>query len=252
VTGKGGVGKTTFTALLIKSLLSHSKKSLLVIDADPASNLAEVLGISVPTTVSKVIDKTKRYVEKKPDTYNAGALLEYQLWDEALFENSSFNFLTMGYTTGRGCYCLINEVLTYLLANLKSYFDLVILDEEAGLEHISRNTKRPINLNFLVTDPSQMGFQTVRRIVELSHDLQSPIDKFLLVGNMFSDVHHQESLRKLAQDLQIDLLGVIPFDNTIAHTNLQGDSLLEIPLTSPTYQKIDAILSQLLKTLKIP
>lgn len=251
MTGKGGVGKTTFTALLTKSLLSHSKKSLLVIDADPASNLAEVLGISVPTTVGKVIDKTKRYLEKKSDSYNAGALLEYQLWDEALFEDSRFDFLAMGYTAGRGCYCLINEVLTYLLANLKSYFDLVILDMDAGLEHISRNTKRGIKLTFLVTDPSQMGFQTVRRIVELAHDLQSPIEHFILIGNMFSEVHSLESLHKLAQDLQIELLGVIPFDNTIAHMNLQGLSLLEIPLTSPTYQKTDQILSQFFKTLKI-
>ncbi len=251
MTGKGGVGKTTFTALLLKTLLSHSQKRILVIDADPASNLAEVIGITVPTTVGKIIDKTKRYVEKKSDNYNAGALLEYQIWDDALFEDSRFNFLAMGYTAGRGCYCLINEVLTYMLENLKDYFDLVVLDMDAGLEHISRNTKRRTNLTFLVTDPSQMGFQTVRRIVELVHALQSPLDQFVLIGNMFSGDASEDSLRKLAQDLHIELLGVIPFDRTISQMNLQGNSLLEIPSTSPTYQKIVQILNKLLKQIKI-
>ncbi len=251
IVGKGGVGKTTFAALLIKSLLNHSEKKLLVIDADPASNLAEVLGISLPTTVGQIIDKTKRYAEKKSATFNASAFLEYQLWDNALIEESSFDFLAMGRTSGRGCYCLINEILTYILENLKSYFDLVVLDMNAGIEHLSRNTKRPINLIFLLTDPSLMGFQTVRRIVELAHDLHSPIDQFLLLGNMFSDIKSQDQLHDLAQNLQIELLGVIPFEETINRINLQGNSLLDIPITSPTYQKVDQFLIPLFKKLNI-
>ncbi|NVM29682.1 MAG: AAA family ATPase [Candidatus Helarchaeota archaeon] len=251
ITGKGGVGKTTFTAFLIKFLLNYAHKKTLVIDADPATNLADVLGISLLTTVGQIIDKTKQYAEKKSAMFNAGAFLEYQLWDEALLENSDFDFLAMGFTSGRGCYCLINEVLTYMLENLKSYFELVILDMDAGLEHISRNTKRSINLTFLVTDPSRMGFQTVRRIVELAHDLQSPIDQFVLIGNMFSNVQSQESLIKLAQDLRIEFLGTIPFDETIARMNLQGKPLLDIPQSSSTYQKIVQFLNPLIKKRRI-
>lgn len=195
ITGKGGVGKTTFTAFLIKFLLNYAHKKTLVIDADPATNLADVLGISLLTTVGQIIDKTKQYAEKKSAMFNAGAFLEYQLWDEALLEN----------------------------------------------------TKRSINLTFLVTDPSRMGFQTVRRIVELAHDLQSPMDQFVLIGNMFSNVQSQESLIKLAQDLRIEFLGTIPFDETIARMNLQGKPLLDIPQTSSTYQKIVQFLNPLIK-----
>ncbi|NVM53237.1 MAG: AAA family ATPase [Candidatus Helarchaeota archaeon] len=251
ITGKGGVGKTTFTGLLIKSLLNQSKKKILIIDADPASNLADILGISTFITVGQIIDRIRHEIKKKSEYYDAGALLEFRLWDEALVEDPWFHFLAMGYTSGRGCYCMINDVLTYLLENLKSYYDLVILDMDAGLEHISRSTKRPINLTFLLTDPSLMGFQTVERIVELARELHNPIEKFILVGNMFPDEQSQGKLQNLAEDLHIPLLGVIPLDKNIARMNLQGESLLNISITSPAYQKIDRFLITLFNDLKI-
>ena len=140
---------------------------------------------------------------------------------------------------------MINDVLTYMLENIKSYYDIVLLDMDAGLEHISRNTKRPINLTILLTDPSHMGFQTVRRIIELSRELESPIEKFLLVGNMFVKPISQKKLQNLANNLHIPLLGIMPLDNLLAHMNLKGEPLLNIPIESPSYQKVNQMIKKL-------
>ena len=249
ITGKGGVGKTSFTALLLKSLLHYSPKKILVVDADPAANLALVLGIPLTTTVGQMIDKTKREVEQKADFYDGGALLEYRLWDEALIEKPKFHFIAMGSTAGRGCYCPINNILTYMLENLQEYYDIVLLDMDAGLEYLSRNTKRHIRFALIITDASRMGFQTAQRIIELAKALNSPIDAFKLVGNMFPNQKTQEKLHSLANTLQIPLLGVLPFDKTLADMNLHGRNLLDLSEDSPAYQATFQFLPNLFTSL---
>jgi CO dehydrogenase maturation factor len=251
ITGKGGVGKTSFTVLLLKALLAHTHKKVLVIDADPAANLADVLGIPLRTTVGQIIDKTKREVEKKTDFYDGGALLEFRLWEDALLEDHRFHFIAMGHTCGRGCYCMIHDLLSYILANIQSYYDIILLDMDAGLEHISRNTKRELSLTFLVTDPSQMGFNTVRRIIELAQELHNLMGKFLLVGNMFSTDKDQEKVRRLAEVLEIPLFGVIPCDENITRMNLYGIPLMDIPLQSSAYQAVDCALISLIKEMQL-
>ncbi len=247
ISGKGGVGKTTFTALMVKSIIADYHKKVLVIDADPAANLALLLGIQAPISIGQIIDQTKKEVEKKSDFYDGSALLEYRLWEDALLEDPRFHFLMMGHTAGRGCYCQINEVLTYILENIKSYYDLILLDMDAGLEHLSRNTKRILDLMLILTDPSFMGFQTVQRIIELSQELQIPIRKFQLIGNMFSDFKSKDALKSLSEQLDIELLGIIPLDTILAQINLQGTSLLDIELNFPAYQEIKQIIWKILR-----
>ncbi len=249
VTGKGGVGKTSFTALLLKSLLLNNYKRILVIDADPASNLADVLGISPITTVGQLVDKTKREVEQKSDSYSGTALLEFRLWETALLEKSRFSFIAMGHTTGRGCYCMINDILSHLLDNIKGYYDIVLMDMDAGLEHISRNTKRTINSTLLLTDPSKMGFQTVYRILQLTKELHSHIGYFFLVGNMFKTSDHEVKLRNFAETLQIPYLGAIPLDTDISIRNIQGKSLIDISIETPAFRSVNQILLDLMNSI---
>ncbi|TFG05059.1 MAG: hypothetical protein EU536_03150 [Promethearchaeota archaeon] len=246
VSGKGGVGKTTFTALMVKSLLRHYSKKLLVIDADPAANLAAILGLPPAPTIGELITRTNKDLAKKPPNYNASALLEFRLWDEALIEGSTFDFLAAGHTTGPGCYCPINSVLSHMLDNMKSYYDLIILDMDAGLEHISRNTTRTINHFLLLTDGSCMGFQTIQRIIELTRELRHKIKKFSLIGNMIIDVPSQEQVEALANRLSLPCLGLIPTDESIASMNLRGDSLLNLSLNSAAFQKVDSIILNLI------
>jgi CO dehydrogenase maturation factor len=247
VTGKGGVGKTTITALLLQALLLQKKTKILIIDADPAANLASLLGISQFTTLGEITERTKREVEKKSDAYDRTALLEFRLWKDALIEKEHFHFLAMGRSSGRGCYCAINDVLSYMLDNLKTFYDWIILDMDAGLEHISRNTNRIINLTLLVTDASKMGFQTIRRIIELSRDLQRSMGTFALIGNMVSDTSAQKQIQLLAEELHVPLLGIIPLDNQIAQLNLEGKPLVEAVIDSKAYREVAESVNNLFK-----
>jgi len=247
VTGKGGVGKTTITALLLQALLLQKKTKILIIDADPAANLASLLGISQFTTLGEITERTKREVEKKSDAYDRTALLEFRLWKDALIEKEHFHFLAMGRSSGRGCYCAINDVLSYMLDNLKTFYDWIILDMDAGLEHISRNTNRTINLTLLVTDASKMGFQTIRRIIELSRDLQRSMGTFALIGNMVSDTSAQKQIQLLAEELHVPLLGIIPLDNQIAQLNLEGKPLVEAVIDSKAYREVAESVNNLFK-----
>jgi len=247
VTGKGGVGKTTITALLLQAFLHQMKTKILIIDADPAANLASLLGISQFTTLGEIVERTKREVEKKSDAYDRTALLEFRLWKDALIEKEQFHFLAMGRTSGRGCYCAINDVLSYMLDNLKTFYDWIILDMDAGLEHISRNTNRLINCTLLLTDASQMGFQTVRRIIELAHHLDRSMGTFALIGNMVPNSEAQNKIQILADELNIPLFGIIPCYNELAQLNLEGKSLLENLNDAITDKEILEILKKLLK-----
>jgi CO dehydrogenase maturation factor len=250
VTGKGGVGKTTITALLLRAFLLQKKTKILIIDADPAANLASLLGISQFTTLGEIVERTKRDVEKKSDSYDRTALLEFRLWKDALIEKEHFHFLAMGRSSGRGCYCSINDVLSYMLDNLKTFYDWILLDMDAGLEHISRNTNRTTNLTLLVTDASKMGFQTVCRIIELSRDLERSMGIFALIGNLVPDSGAHEKIQLLAEELHIPLLGILPVDNEIARLNLEGKSLFEAIMDSKAYRAVLEPLDNIFKIIR--
>ncbi|MDD1778175.1 MAG: ATP-binding protein, partial [Candidatus Helarchaeota archaeon] len=147
----------------------------------------------------------------------------------------------------RACYCAINDVLSYMLDNLKTFYDWIIMDMDAGLEHISRTTNRIINFTILVTDASKMGFQTIRRIIELSRDLQRSMGTFAIVGNMVPNFNAQQKIQLLAEELHVPLLGIIPLDTQIARLNLEGTPLFEALIDSKAYREISESVNNLFK-----
>jgi len=234
VSGKGGVGKTAVTALILKVLLERGERPILVVDADPATNLPDVLGVEVAKTVGDVATKLKRDIEadKLPPGVSKGDLLESWVF-ETLVEGDEFDLLAMGRTEGEGCYCFVNSLLTRILDKLTANYKITLMDMEAGLEHLSRRTDRDVDIMLIVTDPSKMGFETARRIRELAEEVHINVREMYLIGNMFP--RGLEGLvRRKALEIGLRYGGVIPQDPNIASFNLEGRPLLELPPDSPS------------------
>lgn len=223
ISGKGGAGKTTFTALLLRELIRSSDYRVLVIDADPAMNLPAVLGCKVKETVGELVDRLEK--EVNPDEVTVS--FEQMIW-ETITENEDFDLLAMGATERDGCYCTVNRVLARIIDSVSKLYDLVLMDMEAGLEHISRRTDRDVDIFFIVTDASKMGLHTASRIIELTKTLHVDFKHMYLVGNRFP----KESVKILydfAEEKNIECITSLPVDQNISQFNLLGKPLLELP-----------------------
>ncbi|MHA1750919.1 MAG: ATP-binding protein, partial [Candidatus Helarchaeota archaeon] len=149
----------------------------------------------------------------------------------------SYDLLTMGRHEGEGCYCFINSILTGILDNLIKGYDLILMDLEAGLEHLSRRSSSNVDIMFIVTDPSRMGLETARRIRELAKEVAIEFKKIYLVGNKFND-DMISKLEEYAKDIKVDGWTVVPYDNEIAELNFKGESLLSISENSPALNAV--------------
>lgn len=234
VSGKGGVGKTTFAALLLK-VLGKSGKNILVMDCDPDANLPDVLGVQVMRnkTVGGKAAKLKEEISRGqiPPEMEKKKILEKEIF-EVMIETKDFDLITMGCSEGPGCYCFANQLTTQILDTLSKNYDITLMDMEAGLEHLSRRTTRDVDVMVIVTDPSRMGLQTAKRIKELSKEVGITFKKIYLVGNKFTP-ETQPILQKTAAEIGIEFLGIIPLDNDIAKFNLEGRSLFDLAEDAP-------------------
>lgn len=229
VSGKGGTGKTTVAALILKLLLEETGKTVLVVDADPATNLPDVLGVTVEKTVGMVEDDFRRHLEVGaiPPTVIKRDLLEAWVHN-VLAETPRFDLLAMGRSEGEGCYCMVNHLLTQIVDTLSRNYDVTLMDMEAGLEHLSRRTDRDVDIMLITTDPSKMGLHTASRIRELAEEVHIGFKRIYLIGNQFP-TGSEETLRKHAEGMGLELAGVIPHDPEVASYNLAGRPLLGLP-----------------------
>ena len=241
ISGKGGTGKTTLAALLLKWIIHNTGEVALVVDADPATNLPDVLGVGVDRTVGQASKEIKDRIEKGTlsPTIPKKDLLEAQVF-QTLIENERFDILAMGRSEGEGCYCFVNNILTRILDTLTKNYSVTLLDMEAGLEHLSRRTDRDVDALIVVTDPSKMGFETARRIKELTEEVHIDVKTIYLVGNRFPS-NMEGLLEKAAEDIGLELAGSIPIDDNVMSFNMTGKPLLDMPDDSPSYRAVDEI-----------
>ena len=245
VSGKGGTGKTTVTALLLKWLIQNTEKISLVVDADPATNLPDVLGVDLLRTVGQSSKELKDKLEAGTlsPTLSKKEVLEANVF-QSLVEEDRFDLLAMGRSEGEGCYCFVNNVLTRILDTLTRNYEVAFLDMEAGLEHLSRRTDRDVDSMIVVTDPSRMGLETARRIKELVDEVHIDVKHIYLVGNRFTP-DLDELLQKTADDIGLDYGGIIPIDENVMTFNLEGKPLLDIPDDSPAYEAVGILAEKL-------
>ncbi len=245
VAGKGGSGKTSLSSLIIRYLINSKLTPILAIDADPNANLAEGLGFRVEQTVGSIIASFNIEKIKIPAGMTKEAYLDVRL-NGALIESKGLDILTMGRGEGPECYCYPNLLLRKLADSLMRNYAYVVMDNEAGMEHLSRRTTQNVDLLLLVSDHSVKGARTIGRLRELVAELKLIVKKEQTVINMVPDgldPHVAEELSRLG----ISDVATVPLDETIREYDLKQKSLLEIPGDSRAVISVEGLMRKLLK-----
>lgn len=246
VSGKGGTGKTMVSSTLV-NLLSKTGKDVLAIDADPDSNLPEALGIEVLKTVGDVREELKKDTASGniPSGANKWDILDYKIM-ESVVETPEFDLLVMGRPEGSGCYCAVNNMLRKIIETLSSNYDIIVIDTEAGLEHLSRRTTQNVDVMLVVTDPSHRGILTAQRIGELAQELDINFKELFLILNRVK-VENEENLRKKAAETGLQLGGLIYEDPIVSEYDIEGRPLIELPDDAESVKELTKIVEKILK-----
>lgn len=239
--GKGGTGKTTIGALIVRLISEKKLGSILAVDADPNSNLAEVLGLRPKETVGTILDKIAKNPDKIPAGMSKDRFIEYEI-QAAICEGDGFDVLTMGKPEGAGCYCYVNNVLRGVVSKLIKDYDFVLIDNEAGLEHLSRRTTREADSLVVVSDSSVVGLRAAGRIADLAEELEIKIKKSFLLINQDGAGIDKDKLKGIA----LNYLGNIPLDKDIAKYAIDGVSLIKLNNNSPGLTALRKLHSELI------
>jgi CO dehydrogenase maturation factor len=242
VAGKGGTGKTTFAALIVKCLKENTSGSILAVDGDPSSNLHLALGMPLEETIGHIREDTLAQIQS--GTLQAGIskadYLELRI-NKALVEGDRVDLIAMGRPEGPGCYCAANAILRNVIDRLKRDYDYVVIDNEAGMEHISRQTTQNVDVLFVLSDPTLRGVMAAKGIVELAKELGNKIRKaYLVVNRVNGEV--PEPLREKIREVGLELIGTLPAEPKIAEFDLVGRPIVELDETSPLYAAVKEIL----------
>jgi len=239
VAGKGGTGKTTFAALAIRSLLAAGRHNILAVDADPNANLADLLGLEMPTTVADVLDETKGLREMPPGM-TKDRYLEYRV-QTSLSEGAGIDLLVMGRPEGKGCYCFANSVLRRAMEGLTGSYDRVILDNEAGMEHLSRHTTQDVDVLFILSDPSLVGVRSAIRIRDIARQLELKINDIRLVVNRSPESLPDRLISEI-ESAGLVLAGTVPPSDEIQEYELEERPLLTMPAESEVVRAVRSII----------
>jgi len=233
IAGKGGTGKTTITSLLVRLLKERGKGSVLAIDADPNSNLSEALGVKVKAPVGDILDAGAAQPARIPAGMSKDRFIEYRVHN-AIVEAEGFDLLTMGRPEGPGCYCYVNNVLRNIMVSLVRDYDYVLIDNEAGLEHLSRRTTRAADALLIVSDATAVGYKSAVRISGLVRELGIKVKKSILIVNR-CDNGIDESRAKA---VGAQLAGSLPIDENISLLSIDGSSLFELDNDAKSLQAL--------------
>jgi CO dehydrogenase maturation factor len=247
ITGKGGVGKTTLAALAVRWLKERRRGPILAVDADPNTCLDALLGVKAACSVGGVREEAKQIVQAMNGS--AGGMGKQELLDmkiqEALVEAQGFDLIAMGRPEGPGCYCYANNVLRGVLSRLANQYPSVVIDNEAGLENLSRRTVQQSDWLVFVTDPSARGLTTARRLYDLALDLEVNTKSMGVVINRLRDGESLERARELFAGTPVQVLGGLPDDAEIAARDSAGEPVFGLPATNPVLEAAAAIFERI-------
>ncbi len=243
--GKGGVGKTTISALLINYLLAKGQTPILAVDADANANLNELLGLTVGLTIGQVRKELKGDM---PPNITRDQYMEMKV-HQALVEAKGFDLLTMGQPDGPGCYCAANQHLAMTMDHLAGNYRYILVDNEAGMEHLSRMNLRTIDYFFVISDPSARGILTAKRIAELTGPLRIEVKKQCLIVNRVPEPASPELMARINEAVSsadLPLGGLLPASPELVDQELAGRSYLKLDASVPVVAKAFAIFDQFL------
>ena len=254
--GKGGVGKSTIATMVIKYLVQKQTGSILAIDADPSSNLYMTLGLQMEWTVGDIREGLLEQVKQSltaggaamgtlPGGVTKRDYLDYQI-RSSLSEGTHCDLIAMGRSEGQGCYCAVNHNLREVIDSISKNYRYVVIDNEAGMEHLSRRTTRDVQVLLVVTDPTQRGLVAAERIAGFRNELDIHIEHTYLVVNNLTEPAIPAPLQERINALDIPLLGVVPHNNRLAEFEFSGRPLMEVGDDSPVYQAVAGMLDKVL------
>lgn len=244
--GKGGTGKTTVAALLIHALTKRTSHPVLAIDADPATNLHMALGLPMPVTAGEIR-------EEMLDIAHAGQLgVSISRVDHlareirmALEEGNQVDLLAMGRPEGQGCYCAVNHLLRQVVDRLAGNYQYIVIDNEAGMEHISRRTTRDVDLLLVVSDPSLRGLRTAASIAEMAKDIEVNVRRAMLVLNRVEGELTPE-LQAAIDATGLEVAAILPADSRVNQLDALGKPLLDLDGDSPAFRTMQAMIDRIL------
>lgn len=253
--GKGGVGKTTIAGMIVKYLAQVRDGAILAIDADPSSNLNMVLGLDLDWTVGDIREDMLAQVKGSlvaggaamgalPGGVSKREYLDYQI-RSSVAEGTHFDLIAMGRSEGPGCYCAVNHNLREVVDAISKNYRYVIIDNEAGMEHLSRRTTRDVQHLLIVSDPSQRGLVAAERIAGFRNELDIEIENAYLILNRLSGPL-PVALEEQIERMDIPLLGIVPADDELTEYEFSGKPLVELGNESPVYQRIAEMVAQIL------
>ena len=246
--GKGGTGKTTVAGLLVDHLARSGKGPVLAVDADANSNLNEVLGVQRPVSLGEIREEIARAeIESESPVPPGMSKQEYAdyRFASALVEEDNYDLLVMGRTQGKGCYCYVNDVLREQVRKYYQNYQYLIVDNEAGLEHISRGVLPPVDLILLVSDCSRRGIQAAGRIASMIAELELKAQKTGLIVNRAPDGQLNEGIQEEIAIQGLSLFGVIPQDPLVYDYDSAGTPLVRLPMESPARAALGKIIQSL-------
>ena len=248
VAGKGGTGKTSLCGLTIRYLTEKKRGAVLAVDADANANLNDVLGVKVHATVGALRETSLEAVKStapRPGGMSMEQLFDYQI-QQALIEAKGFDLLVMGRPEGAGCYCAANNIIRKYMDKLADNYPFTVMDNEAGLEHLSRRTTQDTDLLLIITDSSVRGIMTAGRIAELVEELKLNVKRSVLIVNRVqAGTSDDPSLRHAIEQQGVEFAGFIPADELIFEYDLNGRPLVELPADSKALTSYFAVLDKL-------
>jgi CO dehydrogenase maturation factor len=246
--GKGGTGKTTICGLFLDHLAQKGKGPILAVDADANSNLNEVLGVERPVSLGDIREEIARAEMEEKSPIPAGMSKQDYMdfrFSSALAEEDNYDLLVMGRTQGKGCYCFVNDVLREQLNKYYQHYNYLIVDNEAGLEHISRGILPPVDLILLVSDCSRRGVQAAGRIAGMIDELDLKVKQAGLIVNRAPEGRINDGIKEEIALQKLKLFGVLPQDPLVYEYDSAGTPLVKLPLEAPVRRALGTIIGDL-------
>lgn len=231
VAGKGGTGKSTLCSLLITGLVEGGVKPVLAVDADANANLHELLGIEIDRTIGQVREDALGSISKVPPGMTKADFIELHI-SNAVLETPNYDLLVMGRPEGSGCYCYANNLIRGYIDQLSRNYQFVIIDNEAGMEHLSRHTTNHTDLLLLVTDPSIRGLRTLKRISDLVIELKLQVGEIKVVVTRVKEGRLESDFMEMLEKMNLSLGAVIPEDSAVTDMDGKGNPVSSLPADS--------------------
>jgi len=242
ITGKGGVGKTTVAALVVRRLIASGRRPVLAVDADPNTCLDIALGVKVEHTVGGVREEARVLASEGTTTGVAKQELMRVKIAQSLVESSDFDLIAMGRPEGPGCYCFANNALRAALKEIADDYPYVVLDNEAGLENLSRRIVRELDLMIMVADPSRQGLETVRRLSALAREMKIQVKQLALVINRTRSENPPPLAAALQAETGAALVASLADDDDLRGLSENGGCLQTLPQSNSVVAGIDRLL----------